>query len=189
MALHTRGLNKQLIWRAAISSAAAMCVIPTNPAGAQGNAAVSRQLLAALTRPLIADIDSVRNLLTPGNARNMAWLVRSKSVGARAEARFRGAVLRASGGREYASADSSAMVVSVQTVRLAGDSAEVYVDRSERSCKGGQNMITGAVYIYRFVLRSGAWHFVNRAPYVYWDPPPPPQPDTPHYGCSHVFEL
>jgi hypothetical protein len=91
--------------------------------------------------------------------------------------------------REYASTDSSAMVVSVQTVRLAGDSAEVYVDRSERSCKGGHDIITGAVYVYRFVHRSAGWHFVNSAPYVYWDPPPPPQPDTPHYGCAHMFEL
>jgi hypothetical protein len=188
MALHMTVL-KELIWRVAISMAATICVIATNRAGAQGNADVSPQLLTALTRPLIADIDSVRSLLTPGNTRNMAWLVRSKGVGARAEARFRSAVLRASGGREYTSTDSSAMVVSVQTVRLAGDSAEVYVDRSERSCKGGQNTIIGADYVYRFVLRSGGWHFVNRAPYVYWDPPPPPQLDTPHYGCAHVFEL
>ena len=189
MAPYVSALKREPISCAAIFIVATTCPIITSRAGAQGNAAVSSQLLTALTRPLIADIDSQRNLQAPGQARSMAWLVRSNDVGAKAEARFRGEVLRASGGREFTTSDSSAMVVKVETVRLAGDSAEVYVDRSERSCKGGQDTISGAVYAYRFIRTSAGWRFLDRAPYVYWDPPPPPPPNTPRYGCSHVFEL
>jgi hypothetical protein len=189
MALHMRSLTRELFSWAATSIVAAMCLIIASRAGAQGNAAVSSQLLTALTRPLIADIDSQRTLQAPGKARSMAWLVRSNDVGAKAEARFRRAVLRASGGWEFTSSDSAAMVVKVESVRLTGDSAEVYVDRSERSCKGGQDIMAGAVYVYRFIHRSTGWRFLDREPYTYWDPPPPSPPDTSRYGCAHVFEL
>jgi hypothetical protein len=149
---------------------------------------VRRQLLAALTPPLLSDVDSVRKLLAPGSLREAVWLVRAKNVGAKAEDRFRLAVLHASGGREFTNRDSSAMVVSVESMQLAGDSAAVFVDRSRRSCKDS-GMIVGAVYVYRFVRGSAGWLFLDESPYTYWDPAPPPPPGAPNYGCTHLFAL
>jgi len=167
---------------------AARSLVTPGRGDAQDNAAVRRQLLVALTPPILADVDSVRRLKPPAIARGVAWLVRARSVGGPAETRFRGSVLRASGGGKFTAGDSSAMVVSVESIRLAGDSAEAFVDRSERTCKGS-GVIYGAVYIYRFVRRPGGWRFLNESPYTYWDPPPPPTPGARNYGCEHVFEL
>lgn len=168
---------------------AARSLVTPGRGDAQDNAAVRRQLLLALTPPLLAGVDSLRKLRPPGKAREVAWLVRAKGVGPQAEARFRGAVLRVSGGREFTSRDSTATVVSVESVRFSGDSADVLVDRSERWCRGGGSLITGAVYSYRFVRGSAGWRFLNQSVYDYYEPPPPPPPGTPSHGCAHLFDL
>lgn len=168
---------------------ASRSLIAPSRGDAEDNVAVRRQLLVALTPPIVANVDSMRRLRPPAAAREVVWLVRAKRVGDQAEARFRRAVLRASGGRRFTSRDSTAMVVSVQSVRFSGDSADVIVDRGERWCKGGGRLITGAVYSYRFVRGSSGWRFLNQSVYDYYEPPPPPPPGTPRQGCAHLFDL
>jgi hypothetical protein len=155
---------------------------------AQGDQPVSRELLAALTPPLVGDLDSARKVDRPGNPRAVAWLVRSLSVGAKTQDRFRHDVLRATGGRLFTRRDSSAMVVIVESMSIAGDSAEVYVDRTDRSCDRGRGSESGATYIYRFIRAGSGWRFINRRPYVYYDPPVYGRGIAPP-GCAHLFDM
>jgi hypothetical protein len=168
--------------------AVAMCPLFSSRLEAQGDRPVSRELLAALTPPLVGDLDSARKIERAGNPRAVAWLVKSKSVGAKTEDRFRRDVIRATGGRLFTRSDSSAMVVSVESMSLAGDSAEVYVERSNRSCDQGRGSESGAIYIYRFVRQGSGWRFINRSPYIYYDPPVFGRGVAPP-GCAHLFEM
>jgi hypothetical protein len=169
--------------------AGAMCPLFASRLEAQGDRPVSRELLAALTPPLVGDLDSVRKVEKPGNPRAVAWLVKSKSVGAKTEDRFRRDVIKATGGRLFTPSDSSAMVVRVESMRLAGDSAEVYVERTDRLCDRGRGSTSGAIYIYRFVHEGSGWRFVNRSPYIYYDPPIVAPDVVPSNGCAHLFEM
>jgi len=154
---------------------------------AQDDQPVSRELLTAVTPPLVADLDSVRKIERPGNPQAVAWLVTSQSVGVEAEDRFRRDVIKATGGRLFTPSDSSAMVVRVESMHLAGDAAEVYVDRTNRSCDRGFGSIGGAIYIYRFVREGSGWRFINRSPYIYYDPPVFGRGIAPP-GCAHLFD-
>jgi hypothetical protein len=168
--------------------ASAICPLFAGRSEAQGDRPISRELLAVLTPPLVRDLDSARKVDRPGNPRAVAWLVKSNSVGAKTEDRFRRDVIKATGGRLFTRHDSSAMVVRVESMSLAGDSAEVYVERTERSCDRGRGSESGAIYIYRFTREGSGWRFINRSPYIYYDPPvyglgvAPP-------GCAHLFEM
>ena len=71
---------------------------------------------------------------------------------------------------------------------LAGDSAEVYVERTERSCDRGHGSESGAIYIYRFIREGSGWRFINRSPYIYYDPPVYGRGVAPP-GCAHLFEM
>lgn len=168
--------------------AGAMCPLFASALEAQGDQPVSRELLVALTPPLVGDLDSARKIDKPGNPQAIAWLVKSTSVGAKTEDRFRRDVIKATGGHVFTPDDSSAMVVIVESMRLAGDSAEVYVERTDRSCDRGRGSESGAIYIYRFVRDGTGWRFINRSPYIYYDPPVF-GPGIPVYGCAHLFRM
>jgi hypothetical protein len=114
--------------------------------------------------------------------------VKSESVGAEAEDRFRHDVIKATGGRPFTPGDSSAMVVIVESMSIVKDSAQVYVGRTNRSCVRGLGSESGAIYIYRFVRDSSGWRFISRAPYIYYDPPVYGQGIAPP-GCAHLFEM
>jgi hypothetical protein len=165
-----------------------MCPLFASALEAQGDQPVSRELLVALTPPLVGDLDSARKIDKPGNPQAIAWLVKSTSVGAKTEDRFRRDVIKATGGHVFTPDDSSAMVVIVESMRLAGDSAEVYVERTDRSCDRGRGSESGAIYIYRFVRDGTGWRFINRSPYIYYDPPVF-GPGIPVYGCAHLFRM
>jgi len=164
-----------------------MCSLVASRLEAQDDQPVSRELLTAVTPPLVADLDSVRKIERPGNPQAVAWLVTSQSVGVEAEDRFRRDVIKATGGRLFTPSDSSAMVVRVESMHLAGDAAEVYVDRTNRSCDRGFGSIGGAIYIYRFVREGSGWRFINRSPYIYYDPPVFGRGIAPP-GCAHLFD-
>ena len=80
------------------------------------------------------------------------------------------------------------MVVRVESMRLSGDSAEVYVERTNRSCDRGFGSESGAIYSYRFVREDVGWRFINRSPYIYYDPPVFGRGVAPP-GCAHLFEM
>lgn len=167
--------------------AVAMSPLFASRLDAQGDQPVSRELLAALTPSLVADLDSTERVERPGNPRAVAWLVKSESVGAEAEERFRQDVMKATGGRPFTPGDSSAMVVIVESMSIVGDSAEVYVDRTNRSCDQGRASESGAIYVYRFAREGSGWRFINRSPYIYYDPPVYGRGIAPP-GCAHLFE-
>ena len=173
----------------ALCLAAAVCPLFSARLEAQGDQPVSRELLAALTPPLVADLDSVRRIERPGNAQAVAWLVRSESVGAETEDRFRRDVLKATGGRLFTPGDSSAMAVRVESMHLTGDSAEVYVERTRRDCYGGRGEESGTMYVYRFVRGGNGWRFIDRSPYIYYDPPMFVPGEVPANGCAHLFDM
>jgi hypothetical protein len=165
-----------------------MCPLFARRLEAQGDQPVSAELLAALTPPLVGDLDSARKVDRPGDPRAIAWLVKSESVGSESEDRFRRDVLKGTGGRLFTRSDSSAMVVIVESMSIVKDSAEVYVDRTNRSCDHWRGSESGAIYIYRFVRESSGWRFISRAPYIYYDPPVYGQGIAPP-GCAHLFEM
>lgn len=170
-----------------LSLAGAICLLLAGRLEAQGDQPVSRELLAALTPPLVGDLDSARKVDRPGNPLAVAWLVKSESVGAESEDRFRRDVLKATGGRLFTRSDSSAMVVRVESMSVIRDSAAVYVERTDRSCDRGFGSESGAIYIYRFIREGSGWRFINRAPYIYYDPPVYARDIAPP-GCAHLFE-
>jgi hypothetical protein len=177
-----------LLRHLAMCLASAVCPLFASRVEAQGDRPVSRELLAALTPPLLGDLDSARKVDKPGNPRAVAWLVKSTSVGATTEDRFRRDVIKATGGRLFTRRDTSAMVVRVESMSLAGDSAEVYVERTDRLCDGGRGSESGAIYRYRFVREGNGWRFINRSPYIYYDPPVY-GPGAAPIGCAHLFKM
>jgi hypothetical protein len=97
-------------------------------------------------------------------------------------------VLEATGGRLFTRGDSSAMVVRVESMSIVGDSAAVYVERTNRSCDRGFGSESGAIYIYRFIREGSGWRFINRAPFIYSDPPVYGRGIAPP-GCAHLFDM
>jgi hypothetical protein len=180
--------SSNLLRLAGLCLAGAICPLLAGRLEAQGDRPVTRELLAALTPPLVGDLDSARKVDKPGNPRAVAWLVKSESVGAETEDRFRRDVLKGTGGRLFTRSDSSAMVVRVESMSLVGDSAAVYVERTNRSCDRGLGSESGAIYIYRFVREGSGWRFINRSPYIDYDPPVYGRGIAPP-GCAHLFEM
>ena len=60
--------------------------------------------------------------------------------------------------------------------------------RTNRLCDRGRGSTSGAIYIYRFVREGSGWRFINRSPYIYYDPPVF-FPGAAPIGCAHLFEM